>query len=107
MQVAGRLRHRVTLQRLEQQRNALGEALDTWVPLASVWAEVRDLSGREWYEARQLPEGDVSTTIIIRHRSDVRRTMRVIFGARVFDIVAVLDKDGRGRMLQLMCREVV
>lgn len=103
---AGLLRNRVTLQKLIQERNEIGEAVETWVTVAHVWAEIRALSGREWYEARQLPEGEISTTIVIRFREDIDRTMRILHNARKFNIVSVLDPDGRKKQLQLMCLEV-
>lgn len=102
---SGALRHRVTLLQLVQRDGALGEVTASWSPVAVVWAQVRDLSGREWYEARQLPEGEVSTEVTIRFRAGVTRTMRVLHGTRTYDIIAVLDRDGGRKFLGLMCRE--
>jgi len=104
---AGELNRRIRLERLIQTRSPLGEVIESWALVAVVWAQVLSLSGREWHEARQLPEGEVSTAITIRYRPDVERTMRVVHGDTVLTIEAVLDKDGRRRMLQLMCRERV
>lgn len=103
---AGKLRNRVLLQRLVQRSGVPGETLISWTVIAAIWAEIRDLTGREWYEAQQLPEGDVTTDIIIRYRADVTRQMRVTHGADIYDIVAVLDRDGRREWLTLKCREV-
>lgn len=103
---AGMLRHRVTLLQPVHRPGVIGETLTTWSAVAVVWAEIRELSGREWYEAQQLPEGDVSTDIIIRYRADVTRQMRVVYGSQTYDIVAVLDRDGRKKQLILKCREV-
>lgn len=103
---AGALRQRVTLLRPVQRGGVVGETLTTWSIVAVVWAQIKDLSGREWYEAQQLPEGDLSTDIIIRYRPDVVRQMRVGHGSRFYDIVAVLDKDSHRKILNLKCRAV-
>ena len=103
----GNFRHRVTLLSLLQQDGALGEVTTSWTPLTQIWAQVKDLSGREWYEARQLPEGEVSTEITVRFRADIGRTMRIQHGTTIYEIVAVLDRDGRRKFLRLMCREAV
>ncbi len=44
---AGRLRHRVTIQKNEASRGKFGEVLNNWVDLTTVWAEVQAISGRE------------------------------------------------------------
>lgn len=103
----GALRQRVTLLQLVQRDGALGETLSSWSPVAVVWAQVKDLSGREWYEAQQLPEGDVSVEITIRFRAGLTRTMRIQHGAKTYDVIAVLDRDGQKKFLRLMCREVL
>lgn len=104
---AGSLRHRVILQSLSQPQNAVGEAVEEWMPQAEVWAEVRAMSGREWHEMGQAPMGANTVEVIIRHRDDVTRTMRVLHGARTLEIVAIMDRDGRGREMRLLCSEVL
>lgn len=103
---AGDLRHRVTIQQATVTRNEFGEPVETWQDLATVWAEVVDLSGREFIEARQAPASEVTTRVRIRYRAGIEPTMRVLHGARVLEIVAVLEPEGRRRELHLMCREV-
>lgn len=103
---AGQLRHRITIQQKQVSQNSYGEEIVTWTDLAIVWASVEDLSGREFYEARQIPTAEVTTRVRIRYRSDVKPTMRVVF-SRMLEIVAVLDPEGCKRELVLMCRELV
>jgi SPP1 family predicted phage head-tail adaptor len=103
---AGELRHRVTIQGRTITRNSYGEEKVDWMPVATVWAEVTDLSGREYFAAQQV-QAEVTTRIRIRYRPGVAPEMRVVAGARTFDILAVLDPDGRRRELHLMCRGVV
>jgi len=104
---AGKLRHRVTIQQKSVTQNSYGEEIVTWAELATVWASVEDLSGREFYEARQVPAAEVTTRVRIRYRSDVEPTMRIVHGGRTLEIVFVLDPEGRRRETVLMCRELV
>mgnify|MGYP005862916515 CR=1 FL=1 len=104
---SGELRHRVVLQQLVAGEDDYGQPTDTWQNMATVWAKIEDLAGREYFRAQQVPTAQISTRITIRYRSDVKPEMRIVWGDRTFNIAAVLDPDGRNRELQIMCLEVV
>lgn len=106
MVAAGRLRWRVRLLERATSLDAWGEPADSWLPVASVWAEVIDLRGREFLEARQVEGAAIATRLRIRWRPDVHEGQRVVFGGRVLEVAAVLDPDGRRRWLELACTEV-
>lgn len=103
---AGELRHRVTIQQKTTTQDTYGAPVETWAALATVWANVEALSGREFFDSQQTV-AQADHRITIRYRSDVKPAMRVIYGTRTFDIQAVLDKEGRKRALELLCKEVV
>lgn len=103
---AGQLRDRVTLQEVTETRDSFGAVVEAWSDVATVWAEVADLSGREYFDAQQT-NAELKTRIRIRYRSGVVPKMRAVFGSRVFDIESVIDPDSRRRELHLMCKEVV
>ena len=102
---AGTLRHRVTIQRYELVVDDYGAPLhrESWKDVATVWASVEAVSGRDFFAARQ-EQSEVTQRIRIRYRPDVTADMRVIHNGKVFNIVAPLP-DNRGRELVLMCRE--
>lgn len=102
----GRLRHRVALQTVSEARSSTGAVTETWNTTATVWAEVVDLAGREFWDARQV-NAELTARIRIRYRSGIVPKMRAVFGARTFDIQSVIDPEGRRRELVLMCRELV
>ena len=106
MMAAGTLRQRVAIQRQTVTRDSFGAEVVTWTDVATVWASVMALAGRELFDSRQTV-AQVDHRVTIRHRADVRPAMRVVCGVRVFDIQAALDKEGRGRYLELLCREAV
>lgn len=100
---AGTLRHRVTLQALEQGRDAYGGPVETWADVATVWASVEAVSGRDFFAARQ-EQNEVTHKVTIRYRDDVTADMRVLHGGKTFGIVAPLPDNRRTRLV-LMCRE--
>ena len=103
----GRKRHRVTIEEFGPTINEYNEEVEDWSFYAKVWAEVEDLSGREFHLARQVPAGEVTTRVKIRWRSDINPTkMRIVHGDRKLGIEAVLDAEGRKRELVLMCKEL-
>lgn len=101
---AGKLRHRVDLQRVAVTRDTHGDQVKTWTTLATVWASIEPLSGREFLSASQVM-ADVTARIKIRGGIDLTPKDRVVFGSRVFDIRHVIDWGSRGVETHLMCTE--
>ena len=106
MTTAAIFRHRITLQELVTGQDEAGQPVQEWQDVATVWAAVEPLRGREYWAAAQV-QSEVTTRIRIRYRSGVRPDMRVLYGGRVFNVTAVIDPEERHMELQLMCREVM
>ena len=101
---AGKLDQRITVQQLATGQDAYGEPLSTWTDVCTVWAAMEDLTGRQ-YLAAQAAQNAVQTRITIRYRAGIVPAMRVLHGAEVFDIEAVLGQDRI--TLVLMCKKGV
>ena len=102
----GDLRHQVQILAPTIATNTVGESVPTWDRLiATVWASVEDLSGRE-LEAAQRRVSDVTSRITIRYRRGIREMYRITWGKRTFDIKAPLDTAGTRQWLELLCVEV-
>ena len=101
----GDLRHRITLQECVSGQNEAGQPIQEWHDVATVWAAIEPLRGREYWAAAQV-QSEVTTRIRIRYRSGIRPDMRVLYGGRVFNVTAVIDPEERHHELQLMCKEV-
>lgn len=103
---AGRLRHQVTIQQQTQTATAYGGYSETWTDVATVWAHIKPLYGRERWHGDQV-ESDVTHQITIRYRSDVTVSpqMRVLYGSRVFKIISVINPEERNELLVLECVE--
>lgn len=105
--ITGRMRRRVTIQEKTVTRGSTGEELVTWSTVATVWAAVEPLNGREYLESRQT-QANVDTRVTIRYRSGMEPTMRLLTSdSRILHIESVIHKNERFRELVIMCREEV
>jgi len=101
---AGNLRHKLEIQENTPTRNAVGEEVDSWTTVATVWASIEPLSGVELLNAQQVA-AETTVRIGLRYRSGVTAAHRIKFGARIFDINVVSNVGERNRELQLLCKE--
>lgn len=93
---AGRLRHRVSLQRLQETRDPnTGAVITDWVELAKLWAEVAPLSARE-FVASQAVQSRVTARITIRYREDITAKDRIVHRGQVYNIEGVLTDPVSG-----------
>lgn len=92
---AGQLDTPITIQRKTGGTDAWGAPLpEAWEDYATIWANVRHLSGTESIKAG----ADVSVvraSIRIHWRQDITAGMRVVAGAAVYDIEAPLPGPRR------------
>ncbi len=98
------LRHRLVLEEIERVSDEGGGFSESWVAVATLWCDVRPIAGSEAVEADRLA-GRVSHEIALRYRPGVVPAMRFRGGARVFEIVSVIDVDERRRWLKCLCEE--
>ncbi len=107
---AGTLRHRLVLQaRTPSADGGGGDLGDPWaspVTVATLWGNLQPLNGDERLRAMKL-ESHVTHRIAVRYRAGVTTDMRIVFGARTFNIRAVIDVGERRRRLELLCEEGV
>lgn len=101
---AGLLRHRVTIQAPRHPENERGEAVAEWADVATVWASVEPLIGRERWTAQQvMPE--TTHRVRIRYRPGLTAAHRLKFGDRILHIDSVVDPQERHRELEILARE--
>lgn len=102
---AGKLRHQIEIQEPVTVKNSSGEREQTWQFVAKVWASVEPVSVREFSASQQI-QSNVSTRIVIRRRSDINATMRILFRNQIFNIEGVLSDPVSGLEYQtLPCSE--
>jgi SPP1 family predicted phage head-tail adaptor len=103
---AGRFRHRVTIKDRVVTRDTYGEEDVTWADVATVWADVQPIRGREYLEMDQA-QADLTHRVWLRWRTGVEPTMRLYLGSRVLQIESVIRPEERRIGLELICRELV
>jgi len=102
----GKLRHRVKIQAYTAGRDSFGAEEHVWMDVATVWASVTPVSGKEYFASAQT-NTEVSTKITMRYKSGITPKMRVVLGARIFEIISALNFEERSVELNLMCKESV
>ena len=106
---AGKYDVRGTLQQNTPTKDSEGIAADGWYDIATVWASVRGLRGREFFQAAAV-NAESTIIVTIRHRFGVTPKMRFQYTrdgkTYTLDITSVVPV-GRNRELELVCKEVV
>ena len=100
---AGQLDQRVTIERLTETVEKYGDSTSEWVTLATVWAAVEPLVGREYMAALQV-QASVTTRIRMRYRPGVTPADRVTHEGRAYSVESVVDVRSARRELVLMCQ---
>lgn len=101
----GRLRHRIVIQQLTETQDSAGQLIPAWKDLATVWAEKKHDSSREFFSVQKV-YSEVTDLFIARHLPGVNTRMRVSYDGRHYDILGADDQDGRRRELYLICKVV-
>ena len=99
----GRLDQRVTIERFTSTTDAWGGTVEAWSPLATVWAGVEPLVGREYFAA-DAAQSEVTAKIRMRYRPGITPQDRVVHKGRNYNIVSVIDVRSAGRELVLMVK---
>lgn len=99
---AGSLRHRITIERAIESRDAYGAVTVTWSELAVVWADAEALSGRFLEAARQLAS-EATHRFRVRHLSGLKPKDRVIFQGVPYNVEALLPDLKRREWVDLLC----
>ena len=106
----GKMRHRITFQQFSGTLDDFGDPLqaddDNWVDVATTWAAIDPISGREFYAAEQS-QSEVSHKIRCRYRTGLDTAMRITYGKRRFKNISLIDWEERHESLLLMCKEVL
>lgn len=100
---AGALDQRVTLERFTSTTDDWGGVVEAWAPLATVWAAVEPLVGREYLAAAALV-AEVTARVRMRYRPGITSQDRVIHEGKTYGIVSVVDVRSGNRELVLMCK---
>lgn len=99
---AGTLDRQITIEASAVVQDAYGDPVESWMLLATVWAQVLPLRGSERFQAQQI-DAELTTRFRIRYRDDVTPLMRVAHDGDRYEIEAVIE-IGRREGLELLGR---
>lgn len=74
---AGRLRHRVKIQRPVQTQDSNGDMITEWQAVATVWAAIEPLSARELIQSQAM-QSQIVARVVIRYRDGITASMRLV-----------------------------
>lgn len=102
---AGALDRRISIFTTTTAQDGAGQPVPTTVLLASVWASVEQLRGREPFQGDQFNAQQV-TVFKIRHRTDVTATMTIVHDGESYDIQSIRE-IGRREGLEISALALV
>ena len=109
----GQLNRRVTLQSRSATLDAYGQEVNSWVDIATVWANVKPVGGRE-KAAMATIDAVLTHRVTIRYRAEYMPptkvdAWRIIYpikaGNRIFNITAAQDIDEAHKHIMFDCQE--
>ena len=102
---AGQMRTLILIQRPFSAQDTAGEPIVGWQDVARVWANFRLLGGLETIKADALVS-IVRASARIRWRTDLDASMRVLVGADVYTVKAVLPDEAGRQYVDLVLERV-
>ena len=103
---AGALKHPVIFQEKGKTKDNYGEEIDDWIDILKAPVGIRTISGKEQYLSNQN-YSTLSHLIEARYSSLINSKQRILFGTRVFNILAVLNVYEANKRLEILVEEVV
>ena len=102
---AGRLRHRITIQRSSPARGDAGERIERWHDHATVWAAIRTISDEEKTDKLSV---DITATHVItiryqRQLDDISPRDRILYDGKTYTIVDAVNTGERDRQIVMRC----
>lgn len=104
----GNMRERVTIQQESRTPDNEGGAAIAWPDIATVYASIRPLSGREQAARGGLEASQMYEVVIRRNPSiSVVAALRFVWGSVILNVRNVRNVDERGEFLTCDCESGV
>jgi head-tail adaptor len=91
MMDVGELKHRILLETISRSQNSVGQLVEVWTAVGSLWAKMEDATGSEG-ERDDIVSAAQKTDFTIRFRALNATDFRLVYNTQVFDI-----EDIKGR----------
>lgn len=101
----GELKHRITIQRLVTITNENGFTEENYIDYKEVWASIRNLYGKEFYEAAAIQK-EKTVKFLIRAVDEIDETMRISFKGKTYDITSIDNIRYENKYIEIKTLEV-
>lgn len=103
---SGNLKHKIDITSYADVKNDFGEVEKSFSVFKTTYASIVPVSGKEYFASKQT-NAEVSHKIECRFISGITPSMRIVYGARVFNIESVINIREANKILQIMATEVL
>ena len=101
----GDLNKRITIQQASITPNTNGFEVETWTDFKTVWANVSNLFGREYYAAKEV-KAETTVKFTIRYISGLTTDMRIAFNGKTYNITFIDNIKYSNSYIQINAIEV-
>ena len=98
----GEMKHEITILYETVNTDSDGFDIKTWKAFRTVWAAVKDLSGRSFY-ALNAEQQTKAITCVIWYRTDINESMRVKFRDEIYRIKRIYQGTYDNKQMSLDC----
>lgn len=105
MNLPAKLRYKVAIQALSGAEDDLGQPIAAWTTVAEPWVDIQYLNGISTIKAG-ADHSVVQASIRLRYRTGLNAGMRVLHGATVFEIQAILPDEVGRVFMDLACKVI-
>lgn len=103
----GLFNKRITFQKYVSGTDQDGFPTESWQDYKTVWAIVKTLQGREFYQAAAV-QAENTTRFIIRYTKGINTNMRVVYkDDRIFNIQSIINDDEANKTLTIIAKEMI
>ena len=105
----GRLCRSITIQKKIGTYDSYGQEVLEFVDIATVWANVKPVTGREKLRAGAY-DSTLSHTVAVRYQPELlpetaADAWRILYGTRILEITAAQDMDDARKFILFDCTE--
>ena len=100
----GKLDKKIDIMKNTQVSDGGGGYEDALVSIKKVWANIKPVSGREYFQSQQA-QAQISHKVTIRYTDSVNRSHILQYQGRNFDIQYIVNVDEQNRFLEIQVLE--
>lgn len=101
----GDLKSRILFQKLSICTNENGFEEEIWIDYRTVWADIRNLSGREYFQAAVIQKEN-TVKFRIRYINDLDTSMQIVFDKKIYNILSIDNIKYENKYIEIKALEV-